>query len=171
MLVSPAKHVKSVQVSGSRAQFHKLLSDPKRFREFKLFSIRNMSVENAFFYDACRSLLKSSELHEAALIENNADPRYRERLTRRLTWLHTTFLRSGADMEVNLLGNTRRRLERTARDGILDVPIMKKAMEEVEELMFYDTYQRYLRQHGDEADNDADNDGTTSVTEMTTVRP
>jgi hypothetical protein len=129
-----------------------------------------MSVENAFFYDACRSLLKSSELHEAALREDNPDPGYKERLVRRLTWLYITFLRPNADMEVNLSGNTRRRLERAARDGILNIPIMKKAMEEVEELMFYNTYQRYLRQHGDNADSDVDNDNTTLVIEMTTVK-
>ncbi|KAI9597479.1 hypothetical protein BDF19DRAFT_301766 [Syncephalis fuscata] len=162
--------VKSIQITGSRAQFQKLLSDPKRFREFKLFSIRNMSVENAFFYDACRSLLKSSELHDIALTEGNADPGYKDRLVRRLMWLYTTFLRASADMEVNLLGTTRRRLERAARDGVLDIPIMKKAMNEVEELMFYDTYQRYLRQHGDEVDSDVGNETTTSVTEMTNVK-
>jgi hypothetical protein len=33
ILVNPATHVKSIQVSGSRAQFRKLLSDTKRFRE------------------------------------------------------------------------------------------------------------------------------------------
>ncbi|RKP24660.1 hypothetical protein SYNPS1DRAFT_29584 [Syncephalis pseudoplumigaleata] len=167
LLTSTTNHAKTVQVTGSRAQFRKLLLDTKRFREFKLFSIRNMSVENAFFYDACRSLLRSAELHEAALREGNADPGYDERLGRRLAWLHSTFLRASADMEVNLSGSTRRRLERATRDGMLDIPMMRKAMHEVEELMFYDTYQRYLRQHGDEPDNDV----CTSMTEITAAKP
>lgn len=70
-----------------------------------------MGVENAFFYDACRSLLRSSELNGIALAEGRVDPDYQERLVRRLTWLYTTFLRANADMEVNLLGTARRRLE------------------------------------------------------------
>jgi hypothetical protein len=98
-------------------------------------------------------LLEAAEVHARVSAEGRPDPQYELRLARRLQWIRDTFLRTNGELEVNLSHGTRRRLDRACRDLYLDEKAVRAAMDEVEALMFYDTYQRYLQAKANSAAN------------------
>ncbi|RKP06938.1 hypothetical protein THASP1DRAFT_24821 [Thamnocephalis sphaerospora] len=68
-------------------------------------------------------------------------------LEQRLQWLRSTYLLSTSDMQVNLQDRTQRQLLDMIAAGPtnFDSSVVLNALNEVETLMFFDTYQRYLR--------------------------
>jgi hypothetical protein len=68
-------------------------------------------------------------------------------LNHKLKWLGETYLLETSDLQVNLKDGTRRKLLAMIDGGAdaFDASVLREALHEVEVLMFFDTYQRYLR--------------------------
>ncbi|RKP06810.1 hypothetical protein THASP1DRAFT_24939 [Thamnocephalis sphaerospora] len=147
--------------------FRQLLDHPERSRapaclvQFRAYTVRDMSVENILFYDACQTTLRalfshneqhSDEIQPAGNSIRNSD------FQQHLDMLRSVFLEESGELEVNLSENARLCLTEQMDAGIPLHPMgtsQKKAMrlmsaalraarDEVVQLMFFDTYQRFL---------------------------
>jgi hypothetical protein len=144
-----------------RSDFRRLLRDEDAFESFKQFAAKDLCVENPLFYDACRRILDlvgvtptDDYRHPQSSASSTVSlPRVREQplitdteLEQKLLWLRDTFLLDSAEQQVNLPSEITSKLVRMINGGLaaFDVQILKHAQEEIEDLMFYDTYQRYL---------------------------
>ncbi|KAI8053310.1 hypothetical protein BDF22DRAFT_655323 [Syncephalis plumigaleata] len=133
----------------SRDLFRQLLNDPNRVDSFKRYTVRDLSVENILFYEACQAILTTSSSPRNTL----AYQAEHATLQRRMSMLHSTFLEANSDLEVNLTEETLHRLaeclgmdiaygDSAAYATLADS--VRAAQEEILELMFFDTYPRYL---------------------------
>ncbi|KAI9593217.1 hypothetical protein BDF19DRAFT_415604 [Syncephalis fuscata] len=133
----------------SRDVFRQLLNDPDRVDSFKKYTVRDLSVENILFYEACQAILTTVSSPR----DGPAHSTEHSTLQRRVAMLHSTFLETDSDLEVNLTEATLHRLssylDSSASYGdfkaycaLMDA--VRAAQEEILELMFFDTYPRYL---------------------------
>ncbi|KAI8052875.1 hypothetical protein BDF22DRAFT_490830 [Syncephalis plumigaleata] len=133
----------------SRAFFHALLNDKLAFEQFKAFTVRDLSVENMLFYDACRKIREYADRKPAMPSEHHLLDDYNERLCMYLFWLRNTFLLDTSEHQVNLSDSQQRMLLEMINGDIsdFDAKVLHAAQDEVETLMFFDTYLRYLSSH------------------------
>jgi hypothetical protein len=125
-----------------RAAFRELLNDPVKLEKFKAFTVRDLSMENVVFYEYCTTLLK--------IAESAPD----DEKIQHVMWFSETFLLPDSELEVNLTFATRCQLEAMCTQQRIDPAVLEIAREEIENLMFFDTYQRYLQRHSRDSDSD-----------------
>jgi hypothetical protein len=106
-------------------------------------------VENILFYEACQAILTTS----SSLPNGPIHQSEHATLQRRMSVLHNTFLEANSDLEVNLTEKTLHQLAECLSTNIpYGDPVayakltdsVRAAREEILELMFFDTYPRYL---------------------------
>jgi hypothetical protein len=115
--------------SSLKQAFRVLLQDPLLFEEFKLFTVKDFSIENALFYE------------EMAKVRNRAG----EDVSKDLLRLYQLFIGPMADYPLNLKAKTLRTIRESVQNNQLDVETFNEALEEVEQLMRSDTFVRFLR--------------------------
>jgi len=122
--------------------FKNFLKDPAGLDEFKEFTVREFSVENVLFYERyCE-------------IGTLSDTKDRQQA---LKGLYTDFVKSGAELELNLRSETAREIKKRfeiepppqdpkmSDDDELDLEVFGPAVNEVVRLMYENTYLRYLK--------------------------
>ncbi|KAI9593216.1 hypothetical protein BDF19DRAFT_415603 [Syncephalis fuscata] len=130
----------------SRQSFQALLNGKTTFELFKAFTVRDLSVENVHFYDACRKILNYVGNSPVLPEEQQLLAAYQIGLERRLAWLRDTFLLESSDYQINLPHIQQRDLLQMIDGDISDfnLRVLQAAQHEIETLMFFDTYLRYL---------------------------
>ncbi|RKP04822.1 hypothetical protein THASP1DRAFT_26599 [Thamnocephalis sphaerospora] len=160
----PQGRYQSLSVHLSHAEFRKVLRDPRRFREFKDFTVGDLSVENVLFYEGCRLIIRMARRSHRDTIRQSASAQGGDALARslsvsspayvmrssalqsRLIWFSNTFLCDNAELQVNLTAAMRQQLfdEIMRVDAPFRISVLRSARDEIEELMFRDTYQRFM---------------------------
>jgi hypothetical protein len=126
----------------------------------------DLSVENCLFYEGCNLIMRMARQQhlqtlraQAGSIQNAADLQVLERFARaashvtrsvplqtRLIWFRETFLLDTSDLRVNLNKETLQELlnEIDQMDHPFNLNVLRNACNEIEQLMFRDTYQRFI---------------------------
>ncbi|KAK9695383.1 hypothetical protein K7432_012979 [Basidiobolus ranarum] len=118
-------------LTSSMESFEILLKNPSLFEQFKLFAVKDFTVENVLFYEHC------CRIHELA--SNSSS------FTEELQEMYTIFIKNDSRFMVNLNGRTLRKLKRMVSEGKFEENMYDEAQNEVKDLMFRNTYPRYLQ--------------------------
>ncbi|ORX69329.1 regulator of G protein signaling superfamily [Basidiobolus meristosporus CBS 931.73] len=118
-------------LTSSMESFEILLRTPSLFEQFKLFAVKDFTVENVLFYEHC------CRIHELA---SNSSSFVEE-----LQEMYSTFIANDSRFMVNLNGTTLRKLKRMFAEGRFEENMYDDAQREVKDLMFRNTYPRYLQ--------------------------
>ncbi|ORX64233.1 hypothetical protein K493DRAFT_343761 [Basidiobolus meristosporus CBS 931.73] len=143
----------------NQASFQMMLDDPYMFQSFKLFSVKDFSVENVLFYEAYKRLGRNVKLrHKDAKTSQISD----SVLVDEILQIYTTFIKSKSSFELNVPGRLRRELDITIEAGPpFSIQALEKIKEEVFINMYHHTYPRFVREtnsstkHSDSASESA----------------
>jgi len=127
---------------GSKRAFEIVLTDSVLFDEFKQFAVRDFSVENALFYErvsAYRNLPPPLPAANGTSVANT------DHLAKEARKIYYLFLRDHADLQLNLSSRTVRDIESDIRLKRFDPSMFDRALSEVVQLMWTDTYGRFVR--------------------------
>ncbi|KAK9765404.1 hypothetical protein K7432_006298 [Basidiobolus ranarum] len=120
-----------ITLTSSMESFEILLRTPSLFEQFKLFAVKDFTVENVLFYEYC------CRIHELAVSSSNYTEELRE--------MFTIFIAHDSRFMINLNGRTFRKLQQMVLEGRFEENMYDEAQEEVKDLMFRNTYPRYLQ--------------------------
>ncbi|ORX90018.1 regulator of G protein signaling superfamily [Basidiobolus meristosporus CBS 931.73] len=120
-----------IALTSSMESFETLLRTPTLFEQFKLFAVKDFTIENVLFYEHC------CRIHELAATSSN----YAEELQE----IFTIFIAQDSRFMINLNGRTFRKLRQMVVERKFEENMYDEAKEEVKDLMFRNTYPRFLQ--------------------------
>ncbi|RKP10426.1 hypothetical protein THASP1DRAFT_27798 [Thamnocephalis sphaerospora] len=165
--------------------FSDTMSDPVTFEKFKIFAIIDFSVENVLFYERVRRVRLLARSTPAAPVSHSrappantdvtnvrlpSQPSFTEsllspRVEKELRSIFETFIRPGAEYEVNLDHVTRQAILTRVASNCINARMYDAAFRETTDLMLYNTFPRFLRWtagHDDLTPNDSGNENDDS---------
>ena len=125
---------------GSKRAFELVLTDVSLFEEFKRFAVKDFSVENVLFYERVEQFRNQSSTTSPGLSAHTLDHIMRE--ARKIFYL---FLRHHADLQLNVSARVIRQVETEMRLKRFTVSMFDPVLMEVLQLMWTDTYPRFIR--------------------------
>ncbi|KAK9728706.1 hypothetical protein K7432_000852 [Basidiobolus ranarum] len=123
---------KSIILDRTRDSFEVLLKNSNLLYQFKMFAVADFTVECVLFYEACERLLNMT---------NSASP---EMVQEHLREIYEAFIAPHSKFQVNLTDDTIRQIRLVAKADIWEIDMYNVAITEVKELMFRNTYPRFL---------------------------
>ncbi|ORX89727.1 hypothetical protein K493DRAFT_382241, partial [Basidiobolus meristosporus CBS 931.73] len=131
-LSHPIVKGKSLVLDRTRESFEAMLQKPNIFYQFKMFAVADFTVECVLFYEAFARI---------ATLSNSTSP---EVVQEHLKDIYETFIAPHARFQVNLTDDTFRQIRIQAKNGHWEVEMYSLVQAEVKELMFRNTYPRFL---------------------------
>ncbi|ORX91335.1 hypothetical protein K493DRAFT_317346 [Basidiobolus meristosporus CBS 931.73] len=125
-------------LTASKLSFDQMVESYALWEQFKLFAVQDFTVENVLFFERCRKL-------KQMWAAENATPPETSTLEKEIHDLYNTFIAPNARFVVNLNGKTRRLIQEALKKREYKMEIFERALEEVGELMFRNTYPRFLQ--------------------------
>ncbi|ORX96394.1 hypothetical protein K493DRAFT_371011 [Basidiobolus meristosporus CBS 931.73] len=130
-LSHPIMRGRSIVLDNTRESFESMLQNPSLMEQFKMYSVSDFTVECVLFYEACAKT-KNQE---------NSSP---EALQEQFKEIYNTFIAPNSRFQVNLTDDTIRQIRILAKSDRWDGTMYQPAILEVKELMFRNTYPRFL---------------------------
>ncbi|KAK9759360.1 Regulator of G-protein signaling 20, partial [Basidiobolus ranarum] len=125
-------------LTATKLSFEKVVESYNLWEQFKLFAVQDFTVENVLFYERCRKLKFDW------ITEDGTEPEISS-MEMEIQDVYNTFVAPNARFMVNLNGKTRRLIQDSLKRREFSVDIFERALEEVGELMFRNTYPRFLQ--------------------------
>ncbi|KAK9759433.1 hypothetical protein K7432_017624 [Basidiobolus ranarum] len=123
--------------------FQIILDDPYMFQSFKLFSVKDFSVENVLFYEAYKRLSRNVKIRHRDTKTSLIGDSY---LVEEILQIYSTFIRTKSSFELNISGRSRREMDCTIEGG---PPYSLKTLDNIKEEvfinMYHHTYPRFVR--------------------------
>jgi len=120
----------------TRKAFDMALSDPLLFQDLKAFTASDFSIENALFVEHLQKLRRSP-------------PSNLEALQKHYKQIFLLFLSSSAELQLNIPATSRERVKQQLDIFPPNDTLFDEVLAEVKQLMFLDTYPRFIRAGGD----------------------
>jgi len=130
--------------AGSRRAFELVLTDSSLLEEFKRFAVKDFSVENVLFYERVAQFRSLPAPLPATNGELTVTSDHLAKEARKVYYL---FLREHADLQLNLSSRVLRNIESDIRLKRFCPGMFDGALAEVVQLMWTDTYPRFVRDH------------------------
>ncbi|KAK9763598.1 hypothetical protein K7432_009584 [Basidiobolus ranarum] len=128
----PIVRGKSIVLDSTRESFESLLTNQNLLHQFKMFAVSDFTVECVLFYEAC------------ARVGNLSNSLAPEVLREQLKEIYQIFITPHSRFQVNLTDDTIRQISILAKNDQWEMSIYQLAVAEVKELMFRNTYPRFL---------------------------
>ncbi|KAK9717515.1 Regulator of G-protein signaling 16 [Basidiobolus ranarum] len=129
--------------NGSFPVFEDILNNYSLFREFHAFSVRDFSVENPSFYHRANQWRIDMKR-----IEGTAYSPLRTKLHAEAHEIYETFISNHADFEINIKGETSQRIYFDISQTMIESTVFDRALLEVVDMMYQQTFPRFLRYKG-----------------------
>ncbi|KAK9685880.1 hypothetical protein K7432_015336 [Basidiobolus ranarum] len=110
-----------------------LLSSPPLMEQFKMFSVKDFTVENVLFYERCMRF------------RNDIGEGTGSNIAAEVSDIFDTFIAYESRLMINLTGRTRQTIQEMINGNVYHLTMFDIAVEEVKDLMFRNTYPRFLQ--------------------------
>ncbi|KAK9762849.1 hypothetical protein K7432_011008 [Basidiobolus ranarum] len=130
--------INSYPLTATKVSFEQVMESSTLWEQFKLFAVQDFTVENVLFFERCRKLKYDwmTEDETQSKVDN---------MEIEIQDVYNTFIAPNARFMVNLNGKTRRLILECLKQRNFSVDIFERALDEVAELMFRNTYPRFLQ--------------------------
>jgi len=122
-----------VKEKGNRKLFDKMLQDPLLFEEFRKFTVKDFSVENALFYEFSSRLVHNPPPPESPVLRENQME------------IYNLFVSEKADFPLNLSARTISAIRGKVRAESFEIALYDDARREVADMMYTDTWGRFWK--------------------------
>ncbi|ORX97880.1 hypothetical protein K493DRAFT_313890 [Basidiobolus meristosporus CBS 931.73] len=133
-----SSNINAYPLTATKVSFEQVMDNYTLWEQFKLFAVQDFSVENVLFFERCRRLKDSWTCDETGELKV-------EVIETEVRDVYDTFITPNARLMVNLNGKTRRQIQEALNQKNISVDIFDRAVEEVSELMFRNTYPRFIQ--------------------------